>query len=299
MSALTKLDWSLVQAFLAVAETGSLSAAARDLGLTQPTVGRHVQALEDGLGVALFKRQARGMALTEEGAALLDPARRMREAAQALSLHAASGESDLSGTVRVTSSVFVAHHILPRIVAELRETTPDIQIELAASDTTENLLFGEADIAVRMFRPTQLDIVAKHIGDVQLALFGAKSYIQRRGRPTTPEEVVEHEIIGYDRNDAMIRGFREAGMEVGPDFFPVRCDNNTVVWELVRAGAGLGFGMELAGQDDPLLTQIDFGVEIPRMGVWLAAHERVRRSPRVDAVWRLLSDRLAEVCIRD
>ena len=99
--------------------------------------------------------------------------------------------------------------------------------------------------------------------------------------------------------DADIRERPEAGMEVSPAFFPVRCDNNTVVWELVRAGAGLGFGMERAGREDPLLTQIDFGVEIPRLEVWLAAHERVRRSPRVDAVWSILSDRLSEICIRD
>lgn len=299
MGTLTNLDWSLVQAFLAVADSGSLSAAARKLGLTQPTVGRHIQTLEDELGIPLFKRQARGMALTAEGAALLEPARAMREAARTLSLFAAGGENDLSGKVRVTASVFVAHHVLPGIVAELRETTPEIQIELVASDATDNLLFGEADIAVRMFRPTQLDIVTKHVGDLRLALFGAKSYIQRRGRPTTPEEVLQHDIIGYDRNDAMIRGFREAGIEVGPEFFPVRCDNQTVVWELVRAGAGLGFGAELAGQNDPLLTQIDFGIEIPRIEVWLAAHERVRRSPRVDTVWALLGRRLADVCRRD
>lgn len=299
MSALAKLDWSLVQAFLAVAETGSLSGAARELNLTQPTVGRHIQALEDNLGISLFKRQARGMALTPQGVALLENARAMREAAEALSLNAAGGETDLSGTVRVTSSVFVAHHILPGVIADLRKGHPEIQIELVATDISENLLYGEADIAVRMYRPTQLDIVAKHVGDVQLALFGAKSYIQRRGRPTTPEEIVKFDIIGYDRNETMIRGFREAGMEVGPEFFPVRCDNNTVVWELVRAGAGLGFGMERAGRDDPLLTQVDFGIEVPRLEVWLAAHERVRRSPRVDAVWSVLSEHLSEVCIRD
>ncbi|MEM9426100.1 MAG: LysR family transcriptional regulator [Pseudomonadota bacterium] len=288
-----------MQTFLAVAETGSLSAAARDLNLTQPTVGRHVQSLETDLGLSLFKRQARGMALTPQGAALLDNARAMREAAKALSLNAAGGESDLSGTVRVTSSVFVAHHILPAAIAEMRETHPEIQLELVATDQSENLLYGEADIAVRMYRPTQLDIVAKHVGTVQLALFGAESYVQRRGQPTTGEELMTHDIIGYDRNEDMIRGFREAGMNVGPEFFPVRCDNNTVVWELVRAGAGLGFGIEYAGQSDPLLRQIDFGVEIPKMEVWLAAHERVRRAPRVDAVWSLLSRRLSEVCICD
>ncbi len=299
MSALAKLDWSLVQAFLAVAETGSLSSAARELRLTQPTVGRHIQSLETSLGVTLFKRQARGMMLTPQGAALLENARAMRDAAQALSLNAAGGETDLSGTVRVTASVFAASHILPPIVAELRQSHAEIQIELVASDTTENLLYGEADIAVRMYRPTQLDIVTKHLGSMQLSLFGSKSYVQRRGRPATMGELMTHDIIGFDRNDMMIRGFAEAGAEVGPEFFPVRCDNNTVVWELVRAGAGLGFGIECVGRDDPLLTQIDLDVELPRMEVWLAAHERVRRSPRVDAVWSVLSRRLTEVCIRD
>lgn len=295
MSKLSDLDWSLVQTFLAVAETGSLSGAARELNLTQPTAGRHVQALEQALGVPLFKRQARGMALTAEGAALLGHARAMREAAGALSLAAMGGETDLSGTVRVTSSVFVAHHILPCVIAELRETHPEIQIELVASDTSENLLFREADVAVRMYRPTQLDVVAKHLGAVRLGLFAAKSYIQKHGMPTA-EDFVQHDIIGYDRNKSMIEGFRDAGMEVDHDFFPVRCDNNTVVWELVRAGAGLGFGMERAGREDPLLTQIDMGIDIPRLDVWLAAHEAVRRSPRVDAVWTVLARRLGEVC---
>jgi DNA-binding transcriptional LysR family regulator len=293
------VDWSLVQSFLAVAETGSLSGAARELDLTQPTVGRHVQALEADLGVSLFKRQPRGMALTRQGAALLENARAMREAAQALSLNAAGRESDLSGTVRLTSSVTVAHHVLPAVIAELREIHPEIQIELVASDTSENLLYREADIAVRMYRPTQLDVVAKYLGQVPLGLFGAKSYVQLKGYPSSPEEIVQHDFIGYDRDDSMIRGFRDAGMDVDFDFFPVRCDNHTVVWELVRAGAGLGFGMEQAGRDDPLLTQIDFGVEIPKVEVWLAAHEAVRRSPRVDTVWTVLSDRLSAFCTRD
>jgi DNA-binding transcriptional LysR family regulator len=106
-------------------------------------------------------------------------------------------------------------------------------------------------------------------------------------------------VIGYDRSTAMIDEFRAAGMEVDFDFFPVRCDNQTAVWELVRAGAGLGFGMERAGREDPLLTQIDIGIDIPRLDVWLAAHEAVRRAPRIDAVWTVLSERLAAFCTRD
>lgn len=296
MTALAKLDWTLVQAFLAVGETGSLSAAARELGLTQPTVGRQVQALERDLGVSLFRRQARGMALTPQGEALLHHARAMREAAEAMSLHATGRAEDLSGTVRITASVFSSHYFLPPIIAELRQQLPEIQIEMTPSDTTENLLFGEADIAVRMYRPTQLDMVTLHVGDVQLGLFAAQSYIQRRGRPAGLADLTKHDIVGYDRNDSMVREFKAAGIDVTREFFPVRCDNQTVVWELVRAGAGMGFAPVSAGLADPLLEQIETEVPLPRLGVWLTAHEAVRRAPRVDAVWRLMADRLSGVC---
>ena len=298
MSALDELDWSLVQTFLAVAETGSLSSAARQLGMTQPTVGRHIQTLEQDLQVSLFKRQARGMALTPQGEALLGPSRAMRDAAKALSLNAAGVTSDLSGTVRVTASVFASHYFLPPVVAEIRDTHPDIQIELVPNDATDNLLFREADIAVRMYRPTQLDIVAKHVGNLDLGLFAAKNYIQRKGRPASGEEVMALDVVGYDRNESLIRGFREAGFKVDRDFFPVRCDNHSVLWELVRAGCGLGFAPAAQGRSDPALEEVDLGIPLPTMEVWLAAHEAVRRSPRVNAVWKLLEERLAEACAR-
>ena len=296
MSALEHLDWSLVQSFLAVAEAGSLSAAARQLGLTQPTVGRHIQTLEQRLGVDLFNRQARGMNLTEQGTTLLEHARNMREAAEALSLHAAGKNSDLKGSVRITASVFSSHHYLPEIIAELREAYPEIDIELVASDQSENLLFREADIAVRMYRPTQLDMVTLHVGDVQLALFGSKRYLANRGTPETEMDLLHHDIVGYDRNDMMLRGFREAGYDVEREFFPVRCDNQTAMWELVRAGCGLGFAPLKAGLRDPELVRLDIGLPIPRLEVWLTAHEAVRQSPRVDLVWGVLARRLQDTC---
>ncbi len=296
MSALEQLDWSLVQAFLAVAEKGSLSAAARQLGLTQPTVGRHIQTLESGLGVTLFKRQARGMALTAEGASLLEHARAMRGAAEALSLHATGGSSDLAGSVRITASVFSSHHYLPQIIADVREAHPEIDIELVASDESENLLFREADIAVRMYRPTQLDMVTVHLGDVQLAMFASKTYLQKHGRPMSMGDLMDHAIVGFDRSEMMIREFRDAGVEVDRDFFPVRCDNQTVVWELVRAGCGLGFAPDFVGSEDPTLERIEIDLPIPTLPVWLTAHEAVRRNPRVDAVWQVLARRLADTC---
>ncbi|MEO0701515.1 MAG: LysR family transcriptional regulator [Pseudomonadota bacterium] len=286
------LDWSLVRAFLAVAETGSLSAAARQLGASQPTIGRQVQAMEDAVGVSLFNRQARGMALTEMGVALLEPARAMRDAAGALALTAAGASDTMSGTVRVTASIFASHHILPSLIADVRLAEPDIAIELAPSDQTENLLFREADIAVRMYRPTQLDVITRHIGDLQLGLFGTRSFLQRYGRPTCRADLERIPFVGYDRNERIIRGFREGGWDVGRDFFGVRCDSHSVYWELVRAGCGLGFSSRLVAGRDPEIEEVDLGIPIPPLEVWLTAHEAMRRTRRVQRVYQLLGDAL-------
>lgn len=291
------MDWSLVQSFLAVSETGSLSAAARRLGTTQPTVGRHIQALERDIGVSLFRRQARGMILTEAGEGLLEPARAMQDAANALNLSAA-GESDaLSGTVRITASLYMAHYILPPVIADLRHRMPEIAIDVVASDASENLLFREADIAVRMYRPGQLDMVALHLGDIELGLFGSVDYLARISLPDDTAEIMTTcDIVGYDRNEEIIRGFRKAGFPATRDFFPTRCDNQTVYWELVRAGCGLGFGHRKTGNADPALCEVVLDIDIPVLEVWLTAHEALRHVPRVDAVWQVLARRLARAC---
>ncbi len=147
-----------------------------------------------------------------------------------------------------------------------------------------------------MYRPTQLDMVTVHLGGVQLALFGAKTYLQRKGRPVSEDDLFQHDLVGYDRDDSMIREFREAGYDIERDFFPVRCDNQTAVWEMVRAGCGLGFAPLGAGSDDLALECLDLGLPLPKVEIWLTAHEAVRRTPRVDLVWRLLAKRLTEFC---
>ena len=175
---ITQVDWSLVQAFLAVAETGSLSAAARALGSSQPTLGRQIKTLEQQLGAELFHRQSRGLALTKTGADLVAPAQDMRSAMQRISLAAAGRQVSLAGTVRITASVMFSVMHLPAIIAEIRALEPQIAIELVPSDATSNLLYREADIAVRMYRPTQLDLITRHIGDMPLGIFAAKSYLE-------------------------------------------------------------------------------------------------------------------------
>ena len=196
MDKLAALDWRLLQALLAVADTGSLSGAAERLGSSQPTLGRQVAELERLLGFPVFARHARGYAPTEAGRALLPAARAMGDAAAQLALAAEGRSQHLAGTVRITASVMVATYWLPGIVGDLRRAEPEIRIEIVPTDRSENLLYREADIALRMYRPEQLDVVTRHLGDVSLGLFAHRDYLARRGRPETVAELAGHDLIG-------------------------------------------------------------------------------------------------------
>jgi DNA-binding transcriptional LysR family regulator len=289
---LSALDWSLVQSFLAVAEAGSLSGAARILGLSQPSVGRQVQAMEAALGVALFTRQPRGMALTEAGSGLVAPARAMREAAGRLALAAAGADEGLKGTVRVTASHLVSHYHLPAILAAIRAAEPEIAIELVATDHSENLLFREADIAIRMYRPNQLDVVTKHLGDFTLGVYAARSYLARAGRPERLKDLRGHALVGYDRNEAILRGMRAFGIEATRDWFGLRSDDDPVTWELVRAGCGIGFAQVAVADRDPAVERLLPDLPLPPLPVWLTAPEAMRHTPRLRRVWELLEEGL-------
>lgn len=285
-------DWSLIQSFLAVAEIGSLSAAAKSLGRSQPTLGRHIHTLEDILGVSLFDRHPRGLRLSQAGTDLLPAARDMGEAMGRLSLRAAGRAQDLSGTVRVTASVFASHYILPPILADIRAAQPAIQLELVPSDATENLLFREADIAVRMYRPDQLDIVARKIGEIGMGAFAAKRYLDRAGRPRSLPDLLQHDLVGFDRNELMLSVMRAMGWAMTREDFATRCDNQAVYWQLIRAGCGIGFTQVNVGRSDPQVEELALGIDIPGLPVWLAAHQAMRQTPRVRRVWDLLAQGL-------
>ncbi|SMX46577.1 LysR family transcriptional regulator [Actibacterium lipolyticum] len=289
---LTSLDWSLIQAFLAVAESGSLSAAARAIGVSQPTIGRQIRLMEDALGVQLFLRQPRGFALSETGAALMGPARAMRDAAGAMALTAAGHSQGISGVVRVTASVAVSHYLLPPILAEIRNRHPEIELELVSSDTSENLLFREADIALRMYRPKQLNVVTQHLGDIPLGVYGAKTYLEKAGVPKGIPDLFDHALVGYDRSELIICGMRERGLEADRHAFTTRCDNHAVYWEMVRAGCGLGFGQVPIGDYDPLVERVLPELPVPPLPIWLTAHEAMRQTPRLRRVWDMLAEGL-------
>lgn len=287
---LEHMDWSLVQSFLAVAETGSLSAAAAALGQSQPTLGRHIKSLEAALGSALFRRRPRGLELTSFGAEIQPAAQAMRMAAQHITNAAELESGELGGTVRIACSVFAAHHILPKVLAEIRTQAPGIALVLQASDDTDNLTFREADIALRMYRPNQDGLIAKKIADIEMSVFAAHSYIQRKGRPETLETLFEHDVVGYDQSPLMIDAVAEFGYQITPDAFCVRTDNQSAYWELVRAGCGIGFSQAHLGRGDPVVEELALDIPIPALPVWLTTHEDVRRIPRVDHIWNMLAE---------
>ena len=287
-STLQSLDWSLLKAFLAVAEAGSLSAAARRLSQSQPTLGRQIKQLESALGLTLFERHTRGFALTEAGADLIAHARAMEAAAAQITMTAAGRDVSLSGTVRIAASEVMARHILPSLIADLRRAEPEIQIELVPSDASENLLFREADLAVRMYRSPQLDIITKHVVDTPLGAFAARRYLEQRGTPQTLEDLLEHDIVGYDRDDRIIQAMRAMGWTATRDWFAVRCDDQNTYWELVRKGCGIGFTQLAIGSGDPLVEQVLADLPLEPLPVWLAAPEAMRSTPRIRRVWDAL-----------
>ncbi|MBY5353610.1 LysR family transcriptional regulator [Rhizobium leguminosarum] len=288
------LDWTLLRTFLAVVESRSLSAAASLLKVTQPTLSRHVRELEDVLGVTLFIRTARGLEPTEAALGLINDAKSMGAAAQALALKAFGRSQQLTGTVRVTSSVMVANLWLPSILADLRQAEPSIQIELVPSDTNQNLLRRDADIAIRMADPTQGDLIARRLGDAALGLYGTQSYFEKRGRITTMQELMQHDIIGFDRSDVILKIFAANGYRVVREVFPLRCDDQMVYWNLTLAGLGIGFAQVMLASKVAILERVPIDL-IPPMPVWLVMHEEVRTNARIRRVADFLAMAITEL----
>ncbi|PTY37395.1 LysR family transcriptional regulator [Saccharospirillum sp. MSK14-1] len=283
-------EWTHYRSFLAVVQEGSLSAAARRLNLTQPTLGRHIDALEQQLGRALFARGRNGLEPTEVALALIPHVEAMNAAAEAL-LREASGESsEPSGTIRVTASEVVGCEILPSVLVPFRQRYPTIALELSTSDRVTNLLMREADIAIRMTEPNQTALVARHIGQVEVALYAHRDYLARRGTPQHKDDVNGHALIGFDRDDTAVRVLREHDFKLERADFDLRTDNNSAQLAAIRCGLGIGpMQCKLAEREPNLVRILSDSVRF-ELPMWLAMHESLRSVRRV----RLLFDHLGE-----
>ncbi|MDI1435673.1 LysR family transcriptional regulator [Polyangium sorediatum] len=273
--------WELYRSFLGVVKEGSLSGAARSLGLTQPTVGRHVEALEQALGLALFTRSQHGLAPTEAALALQPYAETLAATVAAL-LRVASSQGDgVRGTVRITASEVVGVEVLPPILAALREEHPGLRIELTLTNRLEDLLQREADIAVRMVRPTQDVLVARRVGDIELGLHAHEDYLTRHGTPRSWSELMSgHALIGFDRETAFLRSAREKLGPLRRDTFGLRADSDLAQLAAIRAGCGIGIcQVGLARRDARLVRVMPKAFSMP-LDTWVAMHMDLRDSPR-------------------
>ena len=286
-------NWDHVSLFVSVADTGSMSAAARETGVSQPTIGRAIAALEADLSVSLFSRHSKGLHLTEQGEALVLHARSMADSAAQLSLAAAGRSQKTQGTVRITASQIVATYVLPPILARLRRQEPRIQVEVVATDQVENLLYREADIAIRMVRPAQQDLISKKIGELKMGIYASNSYLAERPAPETMEDLELHSVIGYDKSTLIIEAARTMGAELTSDFFSFRSDDQVVGWQMVLAGHGIGFMARAVAKGDERVVRILHGLEIPSLPIWLTSHSGLKANHVVRTVFDFLSNELA------
>jgi DNA-binding transcriptional LysR family regulator len=277
----------LIETFVRVAETGSLTAAAKALGSSQPTASRNVQALEDAVGAKLFVRHSRGLALSDRGAELFAGAKALDEGVKGLFRRATGVHDAPKGSVRVTVNEPLGVHVLPSCFAALRRQYPEISIELVIDNSVANLSRREADVAVRMFRPEQLDLVAKKVGEVELGFFASREYLKRHGALQGIADVAGHTLIGSDRDPAWLRGIARLGLE--PRQFSFRTDSILAQIEAIVSGVGIG-GTHLAiAERFPELVRVLPQVPLDPLEAWVVMHQDLRGDPAVRVVYDAVS----------
>jgi DNA-binding transcriptional LysR family regulator len=279
-------SWDWYRTFHAVVELGSLSAAARDLGLTQPTVGRHVDGLERALGGELFTRSPTGLLPTELAREIAPYAARLGATTASLRRAASARRDHIGGTVRISASEVMAVEALPPIVAELQDAYPALAIELSASDAIEDLLHREADVAVRTAEPAQEALIVKNIGALPVGMFAHRRYLARHGTPASLAELAGHRLVGFDRQTAYIRAMARRYPKLAALPTSFRADSNLAQLAAIRAGVGIGLcqvGLALDGELVRVVPSV-----APALPCYVAMHENLKMSRRCRAVFDAL-----------
>jgi DNA-binding transcriptional LysR family regulator len=283
-------DWALLRSFLAVLDAGSLLGAAKKLNAQQPTLSRHVSELEHQLGVALFERTGRGVTPTAAALSIAEAARQMESGASAVTSALSRGALASQGSVRISASQVAANYLLPPLIASLQRDEPGIHIELVASNQISNLLRREADIALRMVKPTQTSLIARKLGNVEICAAAHEDYLAQYGTPKTPRDLLRHKLIGYDRDETIVRGFAKLGLNIAREDFAVRTDDQTSYGRLVASAAGIGFVARYNIAHWSGVQELLPELRIPPLPCWLVVHREIRGN----AIVRRVYDHLAE-----
>jgi DNA-binding transcriptional LysR family regulator len=293
---MTSPDWTLYRSFLAVLREGSLSAAARSIRATQPTLGRHIEQLERALGCSLFTRSPGGLAPTPVGAALRTHAEAMEAAAEALRRQASGEVEAVRGTVRISASVMIGGAVLPEMLGRFQADYPEIALELSLSNNQDDLLRRDSDLAVRMVRPTQDALLARHVGALTIGFYAHRRYVERHGLPADLSEMANHILIGFDKDDSVARGVTFNGAPVTRDLFRYRVDNDLAQWQALLAGAGIGGCQDrLAARNPDLVAVLPDKIRL-QWGVWLVMHEDQRDNRRIKLLFDFLAEEMKGYC---
>ena len=290
---MNNLDWNQLKAFLETAETGSLSAAARKLGLTQPTLSRQVAAIEQSMGVTLFERVGKSMVLTPTGLDLLEHARAMGAAAEALSLAASGSSQAVRGVVSVSATDVVATTLLPPMVKKLHDQEPGITIDVIPSNALSDLLRREADIAIRHVKPEQPDLIARLVREASAHFYASESWVNAHGHPRSAEDAARLSFVGSDRSGQYLGYLRTHGLPLSEANFSCYADHSVAHWALVRQGMGIGVMMEEIANATPGMVRVLDDLPPVRFPIWLVTHRELRTSKRIRMVFDALAQGLA------
>lgn len=289
----TAFDWNQARAFLVTAEEGSLSAAARALGLTQPTLSRQVAGIEETLGVTLFERTSRALLLTQAGIELLEHFRSMGNAADRISIAATGQSQTITGNVVISATSLMATEYLPSIFKELRTKAPELKIEVITSNQLSDLRRREADIAIRHARPQGESLIAKRLRDVTARLYASSSYIEEAGRPSQASDFSKTPFVGVEHPEALLGVMAARGLNLTTANFNFSTAHGTLALELVRSGLGIGILPGEIAEKYPELENLWPEFEPIRVETWLVAHRELRTNPSIRLVFDLLSVGLA------
>ncbi|MBE1296112.1 LysR family transcriptional regulator [Phycobacter azelaicus] len=286
-------DWNHIRAFLTTAEEGSLSAAARRLRLTQPTLSRQVAALEEGLGLMLFERIGKSLQLTQAGVELLEHARPMGLAADRIALAAMGQSQSITGTVRITASDVYSVYVLPQVLHRLSQLAPELSVEIIAANDIRDLMRREADIAIRHVRPEQPELITRLINEDTAHFYAAPSYLERAGRPVSLVDLSTHDFISFGSATEMIDHLKPLGIAVSARNFRYGSQSGLVAWELVKNGFGLAPMADRVGLNTPEVVHLFPQMEPIRFPVWLTTHRELHTSRKIRIVFDLLAEILS------
>jgi len=287
-------DWNQARAFLVTAEEGSLSAAARALGLTQPTLSRQVAALEERLGVTLFERVAKSLVLTDAGIELAEHVRAMGDAASRVSLTASGKSQQVEGLVTVSTTDLMAAHILPDILKDLRDKAPGIEIRVLCTNSLSDLRRREADIAIRHVAPDHPDLYARKLRDAPARIYCSRSYLDAEGGRLFQADAARLDFVGYDNNEELVGYLRAFGLDVSEANIRLGSPNGVVAWEFVRQGFGLSIMADEIAARFPEIVPAFEDIDPVWFPIWLVTHRELHTSRRIRTVF----DHLAEGLVK-